>query len=180
MKSSRGEINKKLKKILKFLILFNLFSIPLYLFIIFSINIEPLQVLTASEVNNVLHIAGVPSQLTGTEITVPMQELTFTGSIDWDCTGWKSILAFMALIFATDASLGKKLRGLVFIPVIYCINIFRVSVVFLYVSRYGLSYYEAVHSFLFGAFMIMIILSLWIVWLKYFNFPEKKIVSKKS
>lgn len=167
-----GKTNAKLLKILKFLVLFNIFAVPLYIFMAFGVSIYPLQIFTSKVVYSSLYMLGLSPQINGLEIMVPTPDGNFTGSIDWDCTGWKSILAFLALVFATDEILGKKLYSLAFIPIIYAFNIFRVVFVFLFVFSNGLANYEFVHSFFFGYFMIIAILCLWVIWLKYFKIPE--------
>jgi len=164
----------KLKNLLKFLILFNLFSIPMYLIIILNVQFYALQLLTANLVSITLNFSGVSSELNDLLISVPVRDGYFAGSIDWDCTGWKSVLAFFALVFATEAPIKKKLYGLIFVPMIYVINILRVSFVFYFVSAYDVNYFELIHSFLWSFGMILVVLFLWIIWLKYFKVFEKK------
>jgi len=159
---------KNLKKILKFLILFNALSIPLYVMIFLNIQLYPLQDLTAKAVFNILNFFGIESNLDDLFISVPTGNGYFAGIIDWDCTGWKSILVFFALVFATETKLEKKLYGLLFVPLIYFINILRVSFVFYFISIYGVKYFALVHSFLWSFGMIMIVLIFWIMWIKYF------------
>ena len=182
-KTGRKELNEKLVRILRFLVLFNIFAIPLYIFIFLGISVYPLQMATAELVSCILNSAGIPSSLSGIDITVASEGMPFTGSINWDCTGWKSMLAFIALVFATDAGTKKKFRALAFLPVLFIINVLRVSFIFSYVHAYGLEYYQEIHSFLFGFFMIAAALFLWVVWLKYFNFSEpnkRKSIKNKS
>jgi exosortase/archaeosortase family protein len=181
--SKYRRINKKLLKMLKFLVLFNIFAIPLYIFLFLGIGIYPLQEATASAVSGILGATGVQNQLSGLDITVPTPDFTFTGTIDWDCTGWKSIMAFIALVLATEGSLKKKMMGMALVPLIYLINLGRVSFLFIYISKNGMENYQMLHSFLFGIFMIMAILGLWLVWLKYFNFNrlnKKVTIAKKK
>lgn len=179
-KSLQKPVNQKLLKILRFLVLFNLFAVPLYLFVAFNISIYPLQIFTAKVVHSSLSIAGVDAEIDDIDITVPSPDGNFTGTINWDCTGWKSVLAFIALIFATEEGLRKKIYSFAFIPLIYAINIARATYIFMFVAMNGLSGYEALHSFLFGFFMITVVLCFWFVWLRYFNIeePNKRIKKK--
>jgi len=102
---------KNLKKILKFLILFNALSIPLYVMIFLNIQLYPLQDLTAKAVFNILNFFGIESNLDDLFISVPTGNGYFAGIIDWDCTGWKSILVFFALVFATETKIEKKISS---------------------------------------------------------------------
>lgn len=176
-KSLEMPLNRKLIKMLRFLLLFNLFAVPLYLFMAFNISIYPMQIFTARVVHSSLLIAGASPEIDGIDITIPSPDGDFTGAINWDCTGWKSILAFMALVFATEEVMRKKIYSLAFLPLIYAVNISRVTYIFLFVSSSGLSGYETLHNFLFGFFMIAVILTFWMAWLMYFNVekPRKRI-----
>lgn len=178
-KSLEKPVNRKLLKMLRFLVLFNLFAIPLYVFMALGISVYPLQAFTAKVVHSTLFIAGASPVIDGIDITIPSPDGDFTGTINWDCTGWKSMLAFMALVFATEEGIRKKIYSLAIMPLIYAVNIARVSYLFMFVSVSGLAGYEALHSFLFGFFMIIVILAFWLAWLIYFNAEEPRKRIKK-
>lgn len=167
-----GNLNQKLLKVLKFLILFNIFAIPLYLSMFFGLNIYSFQKITAEIVVFLLNIIGMPAILENLTIVITTANGIFSGIIDWDCTGWKSVLAFFALVFATEEPLRKKVFGLALIPMIFIANLFRILMVFVLINTFGTEIFPLVHSFFFGFFMIMVILGLWIFWIKWFKFSE--------
>ncbi len=169
--------SKMLKKVLKFLILFNIFSIPLYIILLTGYSFPPLQFATAQAVDSFLNAFGIKSQLSGLIISVPEPSGSFAGHISWDCTGWKSMLAFAALVLATDAKRNKKLLGLALIPIIYAFNIFRVTSVFALVSIFGAQYFPTIHAIMFSFAMVAFILLLWVAWLKHVNVYDTR--SKK-
>jgi exosortase/archaeosortase family protein len=175
--------NKKLFKALKFLVLFNVFSIPLYIILLTGVSFAPLQFATAQVVNPLLNAIGINSRLDGLIISVPEPSGSFAGHISWDCTGWKSMLAFAALVLATDAKRNKKLLGLAMIPLVYAFNIFRVTSVFALVSVFGAQYFPTIHAIMFSFAMVAFILLLWVAWLKYiniYNIRSKKSKKKKN
>ena len=122
MKKMRFD-EKQLKSVLKFLIKFNFFAIPLYLIIVTGWNFAWLQTTTANITYSLLSLFGFSPTMNNLLITIPIKNGNWAAYISWDCTGWKSILAFFALVMSTDFPTRKKLLGLLFIPIIYLINI---------------------------------------------------------
>ena len=159
--------NKKLYKITRFLLKFNLFSIPLYLIILTGATWPFLMHLTEGISFSLLRFVGVDATMSNGFVVVPVVNGNFAATVSWDSTGWKSILAFFALVFATEFSLRKKLIGLSFIPVIYFVNILRIVFMFFFVSRYDVAYYNLLHATLWSWGLIATILLLWVVWMKY-------------
>jgi exosortase/archaeosortase family protein len=163
-------INKKeALRILKFLIRFNLFAIPLYLIIISGLHLGFLEDATAGFTFHLLRLTGIDASIDGNIISIPAENGVFSARIDWDCTGWKSMFALFALIFATDFSLRKELRGLVLIPAVYIVNLFRIWFMFLFVSDFGLAYYDIVHATIWSWGLILTVLVFWGVWMRFFK-----------
>ena len=156
-------------RILIFLVKFNLFAIPLYLIIISGFQLGFLKDLTTGFSFALLRTTGIDASLSGNLIAVPIENGSFAAVIDWDCTGWKSMLALFALIFATDFSLRKKLYGLVFIPLVYFVNMLRIWFMFYFVSGFGLLYYNIVHAIIWSWGLIVVILVFWVMWMKIFK-----------
>lgn len=171
--------NKRLYKALRFLILLNIFSIPLYIILIFGLSFYPLQKITAVSVSSTLNLIGIGNDINGLSLSLSESPTGFMGTIDWDCTGWKSMIAFAALILATNESRRKKMIGLALLPLVYIANIIRITFVFAYVAYFGIEYFEFIHSLMFSFAMIAFILALWLAWLKYFNVKEKKVIATK-
>ncbi len=161
-------------KLLTFLIRFNLFAIPLYLIILTGFAWQPLMQFTQDAAFYILRILGADASMSNGFIVVPVSNGNFAATVSWDSTGWKSMLAFFALVFATEFPLRKKLIGLLFIPVIYGINILRIVFVFFFVSKYDVSYYNLLHETLWSWGLIASVLLLWLVWMRYVRVPEKR------
>lgn len=160
------ELNKKLLKILLFLVKFNLFAIPLYLVILSGFQFEQLMEATAGIVYSMLKLTGIEASIENIAITVPTKEGIFVASIDWDCTGWKSMFALFALIFATDFPIRRKLAGMVLLPVVYFINLIRIWFMFYFVSAFGTDYYSIIHAFIWSWGLLAAVMILWIIWMK--------------
>lgn len=166
--------NEKWVRVLRFLILFNLFAIPLYAIMFSQAHVYEFQKFTADTVFGLLRIAGYNPTINDLTIAIPVQHGQWGAVIDWDCVGWKSMLAFFALVFATDFSLRKKLWGMIFIPLIYAVNVFRIFLMFAYVKDYGLAYYDIVHQFIWSWGLIMVILVVWYYWMRYVDVHRRR------
>ena len=159
--------DRKLLKVLKFFVKFNLIAIPLYIVILLDLRLVELQQLTAWMTYGILDYAGADPIINGYLISIPINHGTWAAIINWDCTGWKSMLAFFALVMATDLPLKRKMYGLVLIPVIYVINIARIFFMFFYVRTFDLANYQFVHTIVWSWGLILIILVLWVYWLRH-------------
>src|SRR3989344_2893857 len=116
--TARKSVQKqKRMKLLRFLVKFNLFAVPLYLIIFTGFTWQPLMQLTQAVSFTTLRFIGVDASISNDFIVVPVTNGNFAATVSWDSTGWKSILALFALIFATEFSLKKKLKGLLLLPV---------------------------------------------------------------
>ncbi len=170
LKRQKKSLNKKdAFRILKFLVRFNLFAIPLYLIIVSGFQLGFLKDATADFTFHMLRLTGIDASITGNLISIPAENGVFAARIDWDCTGWKSMFALFALIFATDFSMRKKLHGLVLIPAVYIVNLLRIWFMFLFVSDFGLAYYDIVHATIWSWGLILTVLVLWVVWMRFFK-----------
>jgi exosortase/archaeosortase family protein len=158
--------NETAFKLLKFLVKLNIFAIPLYIIILLDIQFYSAQLFTASAVAWLLQALGFNAVQAGTTITIPILNGHWSAVITNDCIAWKSILAFLALVFATDFSLRKKTFALVFIPVIYVINLARIWFMFFYVSTFDLAFYGIVHAVVWSWGLLLITLALWLLWMK--------------
>src|SRR3989344_6345859 len=114
---------KILSRVLKFFIKLNIFAIPLYLILITTYQSAEFMQFTASASYGIMKATGIPATIDGTLIKIPLDNGSFAAYVSWDSTGLKSLLAFFALVFATDFSWRKKMYGLFFLPIIYFINI---------------------------------------------------------
>lgn len=163
---SPNRLNKRLIRALVFLFRFNLFAIPLYLMLLSGFQLALLKDITSYTAYGMLKITGIEAEISGSVITVPAEGGFFLASVDWDCTGWKSMLALFALIFATDFPLRRKMAGLVLIPAVYIINLIRIWFMFFFVSNFGVAYYSFVHATIWSLGLMAAVLGLWVLWLK--------------
>ncbi|MFC2143215.1 exosortase/archaeosortase family protein [Candidatus Aenigmatarchaeota archaeon] len=156
-------------RILVFLIKFNIFAIPLYIALWLNIQIFELQLITAQIVESLLLSSSIAAVRDGILISIPIVNGNWGAQIIWDCIGWKSFLAYLALVFATDFSLKNKLKGLIFLPVISFVNIIRIWFMFYFVYNFGLTHYQAVHGIVWSWGLIITVVVLWSIWMKIFR-----------
>ena len=165
--------HEKKTELLNFLIRLNIFAIPLYIILYFNLSLPQLQYAIANITTYLLSSAGFSPSIDGLLISIPIRDGTWAAVISWDCTAWKSMLAFLALVIATNYKSGNKLKGLVlFIPLIFIVNIMRIFFMFYYVRTFDLQHYSLVHAVVWSWGMIAVILVFWIVWMKFF--PAEK------
>jgi exosortase/archaeosortase family protein len=163
--------------LLKFLVKFNLFAIPLYLILLLDLRSLWLETFTADVVYSVLQSLGLALERTGNFIIVPIANGSWGAFINWDCTGWKSLLALFALVMATDFTYKIKLKGLsLLLPALFIINIARIAFMFYFVYAFGLVFFELVHAVIWSWGLILAILILWVLWIRW---NRKKPVKKQ-
>jgi len=172
--------------VLNFLIRLNVFAMPLYVILFFDLSLPQLQRLIADITFSLLSTAGFNPVINDLLISIPIQNGSWGAFINWDCTAWKSMLAFFALVMATDKVMEKKrvmqknrrfisyldpkLKALVvFLPLIFIVNLFRIFFMFFYVRTFDLAYYSFVHAFVWSWGMIFVVLAFWILWMKKIN-----------
>ncbi|MFA4819396.1 MAG: exosortase/archaeosortase family protein [Candidatus Aenigmatarchaeota archaeon] len=159
--------NEKLLHLLKFFVKFNLFAIPLYIILLAGFEWTWLEQFVANVVTVMLQSLGFSPTMNGMLISIPIRDGNWAAVINWDCTGWKSMLAFFALVMATEFPLKRKLAGLVLIPVIFVINLLRIVFMFFYVKTFDLAYYQTVHAVVWSWGLIAAIIVLWLLWLRF-------------
>ncbi|MCD6591274.1 MAG: exosortase/archaeosortase family protein [Candidatus Aenigmarchaeota archaeon] len=158
---------KKLMETLIFLVRLAMLSLPVYIIMNFTYLLYPVQLLVAKNVYNVLQLLGF--HVTLKDITIIITENAFVFLISEDCTGWKSMLFFIALVVATmHVDVKKKICGiLVGVPIVYAGNIIRILAVVFVQQRYGITAAKLFHDYLWQAGLISLVLLTWVVWLMY-------------
>ena len=172
----------KFIRVLKFFIKFNLFAIPLYVILYEGWTLPELQKAIADFTMYALTSLGLNPTLDGLIISIPVRNGDWAAVINWDCTGWKSMLAFFALVMATDYPNKRKMLGLLLLPVIFAVNLARIIFMFLWVHWFDLANYQLVHSVVWSWGLILTILTLWLIWMKWdFTKPlKKKVPAERS
>ena len=152
--------------IFTFFIKFNLLALPLYIVSIINFDFYFIQSATANVVYYFLNILNFSPVIDGIMITIPVQNGAWAALINSACTGWKSALLFLALVFATPKN--NKRFALLFIPLIFAINIVRILFMF-WVASFDLAYFELAHAIVWSWGMLLAVLALWIIWIKFNN-----------
>jgi len=153
--------------LLMFIVRFNIFAVPLYALLVTGIKSEPLMQLTTYLAFTMLRATGINAQLHDYIISVPVSNGDFGAYVSWDSTGWKSMLALAALIFATTFPLRKKMLGLLLVPLVYLVNILRIWFMF-FIVTINVAYFEIAHITIWSWGLIFTILLLWVIWMKKF------------
>jgi exosortase/archaeosortase family protein len=161
-------LNERYAQFLSFLIKLNIFAVPLYALLVSGVTFAPLQALIADITMSMLAMAGYSPAISDLLISIPIKNGSWAAYISWDCTAWKSLLAFFALTMAAPRPNKAKAIGLaVFLPLIFAVNIARIFFMFLYVSTFDLAYYSVVHDVVWSWGMIFAVLALWLAWMRY-------------
>src|SRR3972149_2216408 len=95
-----NKLTQKLIAVTKFLVIFNLLAIPLYIAIYTDFYFYPLQEFTAKISHAILELFGYNVSLDGNMVIVASKELILRVTVSWDSTGWKSMYALIALVIA--------------------------------------------------------------------------------
>ena len=162
-----------MKEVFIFLIKFNILLIPFYAIIYFDVSFYPLQIAFTDFMASILKSMGY--QVSTSEFFLFLGESQYPIDMSRDCLGWKSMYSLFALVFATHGLIKDKLKFLVvWIPVLFIVNIFRVLITMLVGLNYGFQYLEFIHTFLWQGVMIIALLLVWYVWLRKGNLIGKK------
>jgi exosortase/archaeosortase family protein len=162
-----------LKSALLFLVKLNILAIPLYSIVHFGYTIPELQNIWATALAQSLESFGYETALDGYIIGVQNGNAIQNIELSWDSTGWKSLYALTALVFASSGAIRGKLRFLAFgLPLIIFVNFLRIDTTILFSLAYGFNYFEFIHGFLWGALMIIFVLALW--YFVYFKEKDNK------
>jgi len=149
---------------------------PFYAIIYFDVSFYPLQIAFTDFMASILKSMGY--QVSKSEFFLFLGESQYPIDISRDCLGWKSMYSLFALVFATHGLIKDKLKFLVvWIPVLFIVNIFRVLITMLVGLNYGFQYLEFIHTFLWQGAMIIALLLVWCIWLRKGNLIENKNLS---
>jgi exosortase/archaeosortase family protein len=159
---------ERLWKTLIFLVRLMVLSFPMYFVLWSNLSLFPLQNVIADNSYGILRMMGYGVVRNGLMLSVGEMS-TFTFYIGTDCTGWKSVLAFSALILASlGMSYRKRILGLAAgIPLIYLGNLGRIILVVLIERTYGLEAAFLFHDWLWQAGLIALVILLWLAWLRW-------------
>ena len=158
------ERQERLYQLLIFLVRLLLFSVPLYLVIDVGISLSGLQQITVSWTLWLLAALGLPATADAFLITIG-GATPFSFFISEDCTAWKSILFFLALVFAVPHG-KKRVWAFLGLPIIWLGNLGRIIGAVLIQQTYGTPAALLAHDIFWRLGMVALVLGLWAVWLK--------------
>jgi len=171
-----GKREKLLVDVVLFLIKFSLFSIPIYIIKFLNLNLLPLQQIHAFILAYLLNLVSIKSQVfytlspeTLAEIpAIHLENFNLSFAIDNSCTGYIAMLALTGLIFSTPRKKFKQrvlflIGGLL---ILFVINVLRIFLTILFALNFGEEYLDIVHGLLWREFLLIVVILLWIVFLK--------------
>jgi exosortase/archaeosortase family protein len=172
-KKRLNKTNRKLLYILRFLIVFNLFALPIYAIDYFNIDLFILEYIITKQVSLFLNIFGVDHSLSLLQIgskmipTIKIAELP-TIAIDISCTAIRSMFAFLGLVFALPkVKFDKRVRALLWgLPTIYIVNLIRIVTTILVGVKFSVEALDIIHTLLWREGLILLIIVMWVFWIK--------------
>ena len=147
-----------------FLVRLTALALPLYIIIMLGVDMHLLQLAAATHSTWFLQAMGNQVLQQGTGITMANG---FEFFIIDDCTGWKAMLLLFALVFAVPgiAMRNRGLALLVGIPLVWAANLVRIAGIVQAQAAWGTQQVLQMHSTVFQAFMVAVVLALWLAWL---------------
>ncbi len=144
-----------------FLVVFTVLAVPFYAVLHSGWDGSPLRELHAAVSTYVLSVLGLEVSSTGSFIVGSELVLDVTR----DSTGWKSVLAFTALVIAAGRPVQKTVYGIVVgIGVLFVANVVRITSMFYAVTVYNIGY-ELLHTVLWRWGLTAVVLVTWIGWI---------------
>lgn len=156
---------------LLFIVRFLALGLPLWALLASGFEYYPAEKATAYAVYLLLASLGYPAEFSAhasPELLVPAVTLgQMSVGIIWDCVGWKSALALLALVWAVPGVSNKKrLPALWLVPALLVLNIFRLATTILAGYLWGGWAFDLVHLTLWRYGLTIIIFLLWVGWMK--------------
>lgn len=126
-------------------------------------NTVPVQEAFAGMINGIVNSMGYGF----THESVYILKESSAYEITQDCLGWKSMMAFTALMYASPGKLRDNLKYLgIGLLAIAAANVVRV-VTTIHLSELGVISFEVIHGFLWKWSLTAIVLLAWIIWFRY-------------
>ncbi len=161
-----NERQRKLWVVAVFLARVAALSLPLYFILWANPSFDPLQYAVRDNVLSAAKFAGVDANADGFYLNLKTVDGPVTIDIAADCTGWKSIAAYLALLLAVPKTSGKKrLIGLIGVPILYAVNVGRITFLLWVVVNMGFGYFRVFHEYLWKLGLSLAVLVVWYAWL---------------
>ncbi len=142
----------------------------------FNPQLTWLMMVTADITGFFLKLLGVTVRVSGRVVSLPNFSIEVVG----ECTGLYEMLIFLAAMIAYPASWKKKLiGGGLGIPFLYVINIIRMIFITL-VANWSPKTFDFLHMYFWQVAMILIIVSVWVLWIEKVVHYERKTMGVHS
>lgn len=166
--SSKRLSRKKLTEIAKFLLIFNMLAIPMYVVLYYNLSFDPLRNFIAFLSAKFLSLFGIDVVQQDSFLNILANNQLLKIDISFDSTGWKTLYALVALAFATPAKkLKDKMKFLAIgLPVLFALNLLRIATTILIAVVFGYQYFEVVHIFLWREGLIAAVVLIWFLWFR--------------
>jgi len=170
----RAQNKKIVKDVFLFLLKFNLLLLPFYVIIILDLNFYPVQIAFTNLLALLLKTLNYQVSTSDFFLFVGSENIPI--DISRDCIGWKSTYSLFALVFASPGDKKNKLKFLgLWIPILLVVNILRVIITIIIGLNFGVQYMDFMHTILWQGGVILILIGIWVVWLKRTKFNIKSI-----
>lgn len=138
----------------------------------FNPQLTWLMVVTADVTGLFLKIFGMSVNVSGRVVSLS----NFSMEVIGECTGLYEMLIFLAAMIAYPASYRKKLIGAgMGIPLLYVINIIRMIFIAI-IGNWSPKTFDFMHLYFWQVAMILIIVSVWVLWIEKVVHYERKAV----
>jgi archaeosortase B (VPXXXP-CTERM-specific) len=142
----------------------------------FNPQLTWLMVVTADITGFLLKLGGISVGVSGRVVSLP----NFSMEVIGECTGLYEMLIFLAAMIAYPSSWKKKLIGAgLGIPFLYVINIIRMVFISM-MGNWSPKTFDFMHLYFWQVAMILIILSVWVLWIEKVVHYERKAVGVHS
>ncbi len=157
---------RRLWFVFSFLLRMAIFSIPLYAILWANPDMGFLQYAVRDHTVLIANLIGIKTEIDGFYINLNTVNGPVIIDIAADCTGWKSAIAYIALVLAVPKVDNKKrLLAMLAVPIIYAVNIVRIVFLIWTAVNMGFGYFRVFHEYLWKLGMSLAVLAIWYVWL---------------
>ena len=161
-----NEEQRRLWVVVNFLIRIMLLSLPLYAVLWTNPSFDFLQYAVRDNVVFIAKLIGVNADVDGFDLKLNTVNGPVTINIAADCTGWKSVVAYLALVLAVPkVSNKKRLFAFVGIPILYAVNVARIVFLVWVAVNMGFGYFRIFHEYLWKLGLSLAVLLVWYAWL---------------
>ena len=165
--SSKKLKRERLIEVLKFILIFNLLAIPMYLVLYYNLSFDPLRYFLAYLTTKFLSVMGIDALQQNSFVNLLANNQLLKIDISFDSTGWKTLYALFALVVATpNRKRESKAKFLAWgLPFLFVLNFLRILTTIMVAVYFGFQYFDVVHILLWREGLIAAVVLLWYLWL---------------